>query len=198
MNLELKDSWFYTTAIKDDEDLQNTFISMDKCAIKNESQILIGNAGIGKTTQAILACRDYCKSRYEEADGYWHYSFEPDFISEFEFSQLISDREFGNDEQKSKSYYRLEEIKNTPFLIFDDIKIKKASDYHKQKLENAYLEFFGSRYANRKSKITIITTNNTAEEFESFYSEAVCSRIFGLCKKIITNGHDMRKDDKTN
>jgi DNA replication protein DnaC len=179
---QLKNTWFYETRLKNNEDLQKAFLDETQTNFSLESQIFYGNVGTGKTYNSIKLAQKYCSQAHEDNDEYWHYSLEPDFITQEEFQQILKDREFGSDELKVRAFYRMQEIEETPFLVFDDIRCVRLSDYHKNQLDNAYLDFFGRRYSNRKKQITIITTNNTIEQFYEFFSEAVCDRIFGTCK----------------
>ncbi len=192
-NLQLQNTWFYKTAISHDIDLQDVFIKCDAPDLDLHSQALLGTVGVLKTMAAVKLCSKYCKQLYLENNNYWHYTLEPDFITQKIFRQLLNDREFGTPELKTKAFYRLLELESTPFLVFDEIQCEKLSDYHKGQLDTSLLDFFGKRWANRKKFCTIVTSNNSQREIESYYSEAVCSRLFGLCKVVNIKGKDKRR-----
>lgn len=193
----ITDTWFYQTILKDEIELQSVLTSEIETKLQQKSYLLAGNAGIGKTTQAFTLCRDYILANLET----WHYSKEPDFITFYDFVEIIRQIKFGYSELKTKSYYRLEELTRSPFLIFDDLKCEKLSDYEDKMINDALHQLMSTRYSNRKQHITIITTNNTIEEitnsYTSFISEATLSRIEGLCEYIYTTGIDRRQAHKT-
>jgi len=195
---KIKDTWFYQTILKDEAELQSILTSQIETKLQPKSYLLAGNAGIGKTTQAFTLCRDYILANLEN----WHYSKEPDFVTFYDFVDMIREtKKFGYSERKTKAYYRLEELTNSPFLIFDDLKCEKFSEYENKMIDDSLHQLMSSRYSNRKQHITIITTNNTIEEITdsrtSFISEATLSRIEGLCEYIYTTGIDRRQAHKT-
>lgn len=189
--MNLQNTWFYTTNLKNYPELQETLTGELERKFELKSQILSGNAGIGKTTQAVLLARDYCQS-VESEQGTWHYSFEPSFVTFYEFKQILQDRQFGNEEQKAAAFYKLKDIRESPFLIFDDLRAERSSEYHQNLIDNALLDLLSEKFAARRTQTLIVTTNNTHKELTNHYSQAVCSRLFGMCEYIELEGEDKR------
>lgn len=188
-------TWFYNTNLKDYPELQETLLLETNTNLKLESQILSGNVGVGKTHNALILAKNYIKETFKNQNT-WHYSFEPCFVNYMEFLQILSDMKFGSEENKAKAYYRLKDIKEAPFLIFDDLRAEHSSKYEKTTLDNALLDLLSVFWAGRKNRILIVTTNNTKKEIEKTYSQAVCSRLFGICKYLEVTGQDKRQVKK--
>ena len=188
----IAESWFFKTNLSDYTELQTTLASGDPTKLKQSSQILAGKPGIGKTYNSILLARDFMVKRIQEI-GTWHYSFEPVFIEFMNLSNMmIHDMQFGSDEKKSQAFYKLKEIKESPFIIIDDLRCTFSSEYQKIQLDSHLLNLLSEIYSQRKNKILIITTNHTEQEIRKAYSNAVCSRLFGMCKYQELNGQDRR------
>lgn len=190
--VDIKKTWFYTTALQNYTELQEIFINEDLQAKKEVgSYFLSGNTGVGKTTEAILEARKWVIRTSERIQG-WHYTFEPDYVTYVDFRRLLNDREFGNEESKTKAFYRLQELEQSKMLIFDDIRAESLSNYHKTQLDTALLDFLSRKYANRNEQFLVFTSNNTKDEISKCYSQAVCSRLFGICEYISITGEDRR------
>lgn len=196
----IKNTWFFTTNLKSEDGIQNelqdTLLLECPCPIslqnsQKDGLIISGSVGVGKTRSALLLSRDYINDTYE-ANKTWHYSFEPVFINFMQFVKLLHDRKFGSEAEKSQAYYKILEIKETPFLIFDDLRCKFESEFEKTSVDNALLDLFSIIWAGRKNKKLIVTTNNSQKEIEQVYSEAVCSRLFNLCGYFEALGEDKR------
>ena len=184
-------TWFYNTLLTNSLELQSILLSDKQSTLpKLKSIFLSGSVGAGKTTQSLLLVRDYILAT-QESQG-WHYSFEPDYITFHDLIQICQDRQFGTDQQKDSAFYRLKEITETPFLILDDIHTDLSSNYQKSQMDSLLLQLFSVRFANRTKQKTIIISNCTEKEIRSYYPEAVCSRIFGICEYLEVQGKDKR------
>lgn len=189
--MNITETWFYQTNLKAYTELQQTLLEEKKSIFENESQIISGTVGIGKTYNALLVAKQYMQDTFTK-NNYWHYSFEPFFITYMEFAKLLQNKKFGSEAEKSEAYYKLKELEESPFIIFDDLRCKFSSEYEKTTIDNALLDLLSNLWANRQNKTLIVTTNNTRPEIEKNFSEAVCSRLFGLCKYVEVNGKDKR------
>jgi len=189
----IKKTWFYETNLKNYPELQETLISETlETKLELKSYFLSGAVGYGKTTQAILLARKHINECYAFNFNNWHYSTEPNFVTFTRLLELLNDRQFGNEELKTKAHYELKDIQNTSFLILDDLRCNFTSIYQKNMVDAYLLELLSIFYADRKNKIIIITTNNLKKDVSKIYSDAVTSRIFGLCFYYELKGKDRR------
>lgn len=189
--MNIQETWFYQTNLKNYTELQDLLVSDSITKMELKSILLSGSVGAGKTYNAILAAKKYIETKFEE-NKHWHYSFEPVFISYMQYLEYLNNLKFGNDEQKSRAFYALRDLEDTPFLIFDDLRCQHASAYEKTTVDNALLNLLSVFWANRASRTVIVTTNNNKDELKESYSDAVCSRLFGLCEYIEVQGSDKR------
>lgn len=189
--MNIIDTWFYTTNLKNYAELQDICSSQASSNLELKSTIVSGSVGVGKTHNALLLAKEYINKIYK-INNYWHYSFEPVLINYMEFIKLLENKKFGSEAEKSEAYYRLKDLQDAPFIIFDDLRCKFSSEYEKTTIDNALLDLLSHVWANRQTKTLIITTNNNQDEIKKAYSDAVYSRLFGLCQYLEVNGKDKR------
>lgn len=185
--MSLQNNWFYETNLKNYTELQETLLSDQKTNLKLQSWLITGTVGVGKTHNAILLARDYLQSL-----EYIHYSKLPYFIQFNDFITAIQAQRFGTEAQKNEAYYKLRDIKESQFLIIDDLHLDFSSKHEKALVEGELLAVLSEYWANRKSKIMIITSNYSKTQIKNGLSEAICSRLFGMCKYIEVTGKDKR------
>ena len=190
--MNIQETWFYQTNLKNYTELQETLLTDKKTIFENKSQIISGSVGVGKTHNALLLAKKYMEETFEK-ENYWYYAFEPFFITYMDFIRLLQNKKFGSETEKSEAYYKLKELEESPFIIFDDLRCKFSSDYEKTTIDNALLDLLSNLWANRQNKTLIVTTNNTRPKIEKNFSEAVCSRLFALCQYLEVNGKDKRE-----
>jgi DNA replication protein DnaC len=183
----LQNNWFYQTNLHNYTELQETLLSEQVTGLKLESQVLSGSVGVGKTHNAILLARDYMKSL-----DFIHYTNLPMFIQFNDILTAVHNQRFGSDELKTEAYYKLRDIKTSQFVIIDDLFLKFSSDFEKTNVQNELLNILSEIWANRKNRILIVTTNYNQAEIRQSLSDAICSRLFGLCNYIEVGGKDKR------
>jgi DNA replication protein DnaC len=188
----LNNNWFFETNLANYPELQETLLSTQTTPFKIESQILSGDVGVGKTHNAILLARDYLNSL-----DYIHYTNLPLFIQFNDFVKMINDQRFGSEEQKTKAYYRLRDIRTSKFLVIDDFFLLFSSKFEKINVENELLNILSEIWADRKNRYLIVTTNYTDQEVRAELSDAICSRLFGLCRYLEVGGKDKRQEKLT-
>jgi DNA replication protein DnaC len=156
-------------------------------ADKIKSILLSGESGVGKTTQAILALRDYTINLHErnkeifENDKNALYRHQPILIRYNDILTLLDKKRFGTDDQKTKAYYELEELKHVHFLVIDDFSSKKSgskSDWIDNEIDKLFQDILEIRYGNCDKNITIITTNETKEEMQDTYNSWISKKTF--------------------
>lgn len=196
--MKITDTWFYNTRLKNKTGLLNTLNSKLETKIDNTSTIMAGNPGIGKTTQALLVCRDYINNNIDQ----WHNSLEPDFITFYDLVKNVKDSMFStNPNIKYNARVSLLDLETTKFLIIDDFKCEKLSNYEDKMINDVLHNLLSNRYDNQDTTTTtMITTNNTEKQIKdtsySFMTPATTSRLFGLCNYTYTTGKDKRQNKK--
>jgi DNA replication protein DnaC len=133
----LQNNWFFETNLSNYPELQETLLSTQTTPFKIESQILSGDVGVGKTHNAILLARNYLKSL-----DCIHYSNLPLFIQFNDIIKTIHDQRFGSEEQKTKAYYQLRDIRTSKFVIIDDLFLLFSSKFEKINVENELLNIY--------------------------------------------------------
>lgn len=134
-----------------------------------EGIMFLGSVGTGKTHLA-AAIANYVISEY---------GVPVRFITAIELFSTL--RDFENKKNA------IEEIKDVPLLIIDDLGKEKITEWNREKL----FEIINYRYENYLP--VIITTNEDANEVEKNIGEAAHSRVCEMCKGIAMEGKDYRK-----
>lgn len=157
----------------------------------NQSFMLLGDSGIGKTHESILFLRDWCLKQFP--GGYQTYLYRqlPEFIEMHKFSDYVREANGFNDETKYGARNRLKNIKECSLLIFDDLWIENGTDRENKNLKNELFEIFDFRF--NEGLQTVVTTNNTVLELENCYEKRFVSRLKGLCQLgTLINQKDLR------
>jgi DNA replication protein DnaC len=154
---------------------------------KVKSIFLSGESGIGKTTQAILAMRDYILEFYEKNQKLIEYNKNqlfwnsPTYFRYNDILELLNQRKFGNDEQKSNAYYQFTDMRECEFLVIDDFSCKKSgskSEWLDNEIDKLFQDIFEFRYGNSKNNITIITSNDTKEDMQNLHSSWLSNKTY--------------------
>lgn len=148
---------------KDFEDLDIGSLEIIKAWIDNPNQFLLiwGDPGRGKTR---LAC----------AIINWFLCFKPEKVEDkFDFIVLgdLTQQWIANCTEPKINFLIYEHLKSIPFLIIDDIGVRKPSD--------AFLDFFHTiiDYRCVNAMATILTTNLTKDEMNRDFSARLVSRF---------------------
>ena len=131
--------------------------------------MFIGSVGTGKTHLA-AAVANYIISEF---------AIPVRFITAIELFGML--RNFENNGNA------VEEFKNIPLLVIDDLGKEKITEWNREKL----FEIVNYRYENYLP--IVITTNGAPRELEQTLGEAVFSRLCEVCDGIKMDGKDYRR-----
>ncbi len=146
-----------------------------KIARMEQSVLMIGGVGVGKTYKAAQIYNIFGKSR--------------DFIDVSEYLREANRRKWLKTTDASERYREwIDEVMNAKLLVLDDLGIEKADE------QNASIirEIIQRRY--NDASMTIITTNLNGKELEARYSARLISRVYEDYQVIVMKGADRRRD----
>ncbi len=140
---------------------------------KSQSLFMIGNTGLGKTHLSLAIARGVLEKGYSVIYG-----------SAQDLFRSIEKEHFGKESESKDS---LDTILSCDLLILDDLGAEFDSNYYASCLYNIVNSRIGAE------KPTIVTTNLTAVQLQSKYSDRIVSRLFTMYQLLRFVGKDIRQ-----
>lgn len=131
-----------------------------------------GEAGVGKT---VLACS--IAKAFIKAGWVVKYISSPKFIMQLQDSYK---------DIAESTYNKLEDVSTIPLLVIDDIGAEKLTDFVKQAF------YFIINEREQWERPTIITSNYSLDDLDTYIDSRISSRISGMCDIIKLEGKDRR------
>lgn len=172
---------FYTGSPRLDEQNEAIKTARRFQAQKGVFLTLLGSTGTGKTIAGIVALTDAMANRANamQTRTYGHYTMNGRLIKTTDLSEALGTTGIANKR----------ELFNTELLMIDDLRTG-GEGMVSPALITLMDELIDHRYCHKK--LTIITSNTTAESFRKTYGDRITSRLQHLGVLAVLRGSDLR------